>query len=176
MEVSRLGVESELQLPANTRATATWDPNHICDLHHSSGQQQILNSLIEVRDRTCVLMDTSRIHFLCTTVGTPNYPFISKGTHTMWFQSWSSETKLIQLWQSDQQFLGGGGGREIDHEEEPRNFLWWQIFYIFVEIMWHLKCVKFIVNILHLTKLIFKSFCSFHSKRKNGNVILYHSI
>ena len=25
-------------------ATATWDPNHICDLHHSSRQGQILNT------------------------------------------------------------------------------------------------------------------------------------
>ena len=38
MEVSRLGIESELQLSAYTRATAMLDPSHICDLHHSSGQ------------------------------------------------------------------------------------------------------------------------------------------
>ena len=31
-EVPRLGVESELQLPAYTTATATWDPSHICEL------------------------------------------------------------------------------------------------------------------------------------------------
>ena len=38
MEVPRLGVESELQPPGYTTATATAtpDPNHICDLHHSS--------------------------------------------------------------------------------------------------------------------------------------------
>ena len=35
MEVPRLGVESELQLPAYTTATATLDPSHICDLHHT---------------------------------------------------------------------------------------------------------------------------------------------
>ena len=33
MEVPRLGVESELQLPVYT--TATRDPIHVCDLHHS---------------------------------------------------------------------------------------------------------------------------------------------
>ena len=38
MEVPRLGVESEVQLPANTRATATRDPSHLCDLHHSPQQ------------------------------------------------------------------------------------------------------------------------------------------
>ena len=37
------GVESELQLLAYTTATATWDPSHVCDLHHSSWQYQILN-------------------------------------------------------------------------------------------------------------------------------------
>ena len=42
MEVSRLGVEVELQLPAYVKATATPDPSHICDLHHSSQQCQIL--------------------------------------------------------------------------------------------------------------------------------------
>ena len=50
MEVPRLGVESELQLPAYTTATATWDPSHVCDLHHSSLQHQILNPLSEARD------------------------------------------------------------------------------------------------------------------------------
>ena len=43
MEVPRLGAESELQLPAYATATATWDPSHVCDLHHSSCQCQILN-------------------------------------------------------------------------------------------------------------------------------------
>ena len=59
MEVPRLGVESEFQLPAYTTATATWDLSHICNLHHSSQQHWILNSLSEARDRTHVLMDTS---------------------------------------------------------------------------------------------------------------------
>ena len=34
MEVPRLGVESELPLPAYTTATATWDQSHVCDLYH----------------------------------------------------------------------------------------------------------------------------------------------
>ena len=43
-EVPRLGVESDLQLPAYTTATAMRDLSHICDLHHSysSGQPQSL--------------------------------------------------------------------------------------------------------------------------------------
>ena len=45
MEVPRLGVESELQLPAYTTATAILDLSRVCDLHHSSWQHQILNPL-----------------------------------------------------------------------------------------------------------------------------------
>ena len=50
MEVPRLGVELELQLPAFDTATATRDPNYVCDLHHSSWQRRILNTLSEARD------------------------------------------------------------------------------------------------------------------------------
>ena len=39
--------QSELQLPAYATATATWDPGHICDLHHSSQQRWNLNPLSE---------------------------------------------------------------------------------------------------------------------------------
>ena len=38
MEVPRLGVTSELQLPAYTTTTAMQDPSCVCDLHHSSWQ------------------------------------------------------------------------------------------------------------------------------------------
>ena len=50
MEVPRLGVESELQLPAYATATATRDLSRICDLHHSSRKYWILNPLSEARD------------------------------------------------------------------------------------------------------------------------------
>ena len=49
MEVPRLGVKLELQLPAYTIATAMWDPSHICDLHCSLRQCQIFNLLSEAR-------------------------------------------------------------------------------------------------------------------------------
>ena len=61
MDVPRLGVELELQLPAN--ATATADISCVCELHHSSQQRWILNPLSKARDRTHILMDTSRIHY-----------------------------------------------------------------------------------------------------------------
>ena len=65
MEVPRLGVQSELQLPAYTTATATAisDLSHVCNLHHSSRQRQILNPLSEARDRTSILMVTRWVHF-----------------------------------------------------------------------------------------------------------------
>ena len=49
MGVPRLGVISELQLPAYATDTAMRDPSLICDLHHSSLQCQILNPLSEAR-------------------------------------------------------------------------------------------------------------------------------
>ena len=74
MEVPRLGVESELQLPACATATATamQDPSRVYELHHNSQQCQITDPLSEARDGTHILMDTSWIHFHCvTTMGTP---------------------------------------------------------------------------------------------------------
>ena len=61
MEVPRLGVKLELQLPAYATATVTWDPSHFCNLHHSSRQRWILNPLSEARDRTHILMDINWI-------------------------------------------------------------------------------------------------------------------
>ena len=59
LEVPRLGVESELQLPASTTATEMRDPSHVCDLRHSSRQHRILNPLSKARDWTHILVDTS---------------------------------------------------------------------------------------------------------------------
>ena len=53
MEVPRLGVESELQLLY---------PSCVCDLHHSSRQRQIPNTLSKARDRTRVLRNASWVH------------------------------------------------------------------------------------------------------------------
>ena len=52
MEVSRLGVELELQLLAYTTVTAMQDPSHVYELHHSSQQHRILNPLSRARDQT----------------------------------------------------------------------------------------------------------------------------
>ena len=50
MEVPKLGLKSELQLLAYTTVTATWHPNAVCDLYHSSWQCQILHLLNKARD------------------------------------------------------------------------------------------------------------------------------
>ena len=98
MEVPRLGVELELQMPAYTTATATRDLSLICNLHHSSRQCRILNPLGKVRDRTRVLMHTSQIHFCRATTGTP---------HTVSF--WFFYLVIIQEENSKTHFQSSGG-------------------------------------------------------------------
>ena len=71
MEVSGLGVQLELEPPAYITATAMSDLSHICDLHHSSQEHQILNPLNKARDQIHYLMVLSQIHFRCTMLGTP---------------------------------------------------------------------------------------------------------
>ena len=91
MEVPRLGVNSEPQLPAT--ATATWDLSLIWDPYHSSWQHRILNALSKVRDWTYLLMDISWVHFCCATILTPEYyrilmqksTFSSKDGHSFFF-------------------------------------------------------------------------------------------
>ena len=72
MEIPRLGVKLELSLPFYATATATLDPSHICDLHHSLWQPQISNPLSEARDQIHILLATSWVSFCCATAGTPN--------------------------------------------------------------------------------------------------------
>ena len=95
MEVPRLGVESELQLPAYTTATATQDPNCICNLQHSSRQRRIPDPLSKARDQTQVLVDTSQVHFCCTT-GTPTLGFLKiniKDSQSL-IQKWTNEVNM----------------------------------------------------------------------------------
>ena len=63
MEVPRLGVRSELQLPACTTATAVQDASRVCALHHSSRQRRILNPRSEVRDQAHSVVVPSWIRF-----------------------------------------------------------------------------------------------------------------
>ena len=71
MEVPRLGVEWELQLPTYATATAARDPNCVFELHHISGQQGIPDPPSKGRDWIHILMDTSQTRFCCATGGSP---------------------------------------------------------------------------------------------------------
>ena len=55
MEVPRLGVKSDLQLPAYATAKAMPDLS-ICDLHCSSQQHQVLNPLNQAKDQISILV------------------------------------------------------------------------------------------------------------------------
>ena len=71
MEFPRLGVESELQLPtySTATATATWDPELCLQPTPQLMQRQILNPLSGARDPSHVLMDTSWVHYRLSHVG-----------------------------------------------------------------------------------------------------------
>ena len=71
MEVLKLEVKLELQLPAYTTATATAppDPSHVCNLQMLP--YQILNPLSEARDGMRNLVVPSWFHFRCATMGIP---------------------------------------------------------------------------------------------------------
>ena len=98
-EIPRLGVELELQLPAYTTATATWNLSHIYNLHHSSWQHWILTPLSEARDRTCILMDASWVCFCWATAGTPLWPIFN---WLVWFSCYWFLRVLYIFWK---QFL-----------------------------------------------------------------------
>ena len=85
MKVPRLGVTLELQLPAHTTATATWDPSCIRNLYHSSQQRQTPDPLSKTRDQTCILMDTSQMCFHCTNTGIPICRLFDDG-HSRWYK------------------------------------------------------------------------------------------
>ena len=95
MEVPKLGVESELQLPTYSTATAKQHPCCVCTLHHSSQQYRIANPLSAVRDRTGILMYTSQIHFCCTTMGTPTSTILKSClVQSHWPRFWSVKSSL----------------------------------------------------------------------------------
>ena len=77
MEVPGLGVESKLQLPAYTTATAMPELRPVCDLcYYSSWQRRILNPLNKARDGTRILMDTSHVLNLLSCNGNSSNYFL----------------------------------------------------------------------------------------------------
>ena len=85
IEVPRLGVESELQLPVHITATAIPDLSHICDLHQSLRQCQIVvNPLSEARDRTGVHLDTSHVLNLLSHNGNSGMKHLIQLNNSSW--------------------------------------------------------------------------------------------
>ena len=58
MEVPRLGVESEVQLPAYTQGLSRF-----CDQHHCSQQRRIPNPQSKARGQARIVMDASRVRY-----------------------------------------------------------------------------------------------------------------
>ena len=71
MEVPRLGVKSELQLPFYTTATAMQDLSQVYNLSTAHHNARSLNPLSKIRDLACILTNTSRVCYLWATTGTP---------------------------------------------------------------------------------------------------------
>ena len=91
MEVSRLGVESEQQLPGYPTATATLNLSCIHSLYHSLQQCGILNPLSEARDQTHILMDSSWVLNTLSHSGNSNFcPFL-----ILWFYVACSHIKFL---------------------------------------------------------------------------------
>ena len=53
-----------------------WDLSRVCDLHQSSQQCQILNTLKEARDQIHIILDNSQVHNLLSHRGTPSLTFL----------------------------------------------------------------------------------------------------
>ena len=70
MEVPRLRVQLELQLPAYATTIAMPDPSHICSLCLSLWQCPIPNPLSGARDQTHILMVTSQVCYCWATRAT----------------------------------------------------------------------------------------------------------
>ena len=122
MEVPRLGVQSELQLPTYARATAMPYLSHIFDVHHSSQQRWILNLLSKARGWTHNLMVPSRICFHWATMGTPwpsflfwiPLPLIDKKIQTINFCSllwkWTLGVPIVAQWVTNLTSIHEDGG------------------------------------------------------------------
>ena len=96
IELPRLGVKLELQLPAYTPAIAMCDLGQVCDLHHSSRQGWILNPLIKARDWTHILMVTSQVLNQWATRGTPSLlHFLKMGCVVFFLLSFENSLHIV---------------------------------------------------------------------------------
>ena len=94
MEFPRLGVESELQLPAYATATAMPNPSCVCVLHHSSQQCWIFNPLSKAMSSWILVrfVNAVSLHFA--------YIFLTLCSQSLGIQPMSRYTRLCcgRLW------------------------------------------------------------------------------
>ena len=85
------------------------DLSHICDLHHSSWQYQLLNPLNEAKDQTCNFMDTNQIHFRWAMMGTLYLEswFLSSDLQTCVVSRYDSADKRVLFFSSISFFFLG---------------------------------------------------------------------
>ena len=101
MEVPKLGVELELQLPAYTTATATPDLGCVFDLCQSSRQRRILNPLSEARERACTLTDTGQVLNPLSHDRNSKMAFLRKqNADASWFMDTCPHLKPARIWGS----------------------------------------------------------------------------
>ena len=99
MEVPRLGVESELQLP--DYAIAKPDPSRVCHPQHSSRQHQILNPLSKAMDWTLNLMVPSWISLTLSHDGnswTVHFRWVTWRVYQIDLNKVPIKSRDIQVW------------------------------------------------------------------------------
>ena len=67
-------------------------------LHHSSQQHWILNPLSKARDWTCILLDTSWVHYCWATMGTPEQIFNVDKNALRWEKKCHKAHLLVRKW------------------------------------------------------------------------------
>ena len=112
MEVPRLGVKSELLLPTYSTATAMSDLSGTHTVAHSNSRL-VPDPMSEARDQTCILMDTSPIHFHCATMGTPSF-------FSFFFFVLLSFCHFLGRFCDTWRFPGWGSNRSPSHQPMPK--------------------------------------------------------
>ena len=89
------------------------DLSHVCDVHHRPWQRWILNPLSKARVWTCILVDTSQIHFCWAMMGTPKWiDFLPELLHFIELASPHTHHKdpvHTKLWHPACTLLSGAG-------------------------------------------------------------------